>query len=259
MVKTQININEIKPFFSVNKIIPIENGATDSVYLLDDSYVLKIFENATARDLKNEIEILTVCKNLPVAKVKRDIFFIKNKPCLIYEKANGVNIKNPTKEQIAEIGLFLKEFHSLTKNIKTKNLLYTKKEAGSLVVKSKNAELLQAFNALNIDDTPNCVIHGDLFMDNVSFNGNKLECVYDFIECSGGHNLIDLGCVLIWCIDYNGLNLELANALFNAYEYSESLAKIIEYAKFVLIYYSAIREINGRNSVELINKLRSLN
>lgn len=256
MVKTQIDLSDIAPYFDVKKITQVENGATDSVYLLDDNYILKIFENASVADLQNELAILDICKNLPVAKAKSDIFFIANKPCLVYEKANGNNIAKPTKEQLNEIGIFLKKFHNITKNIQTKNMLYTKNEAKKLAV--QNIDMLSMLEKIDIDDTPNCVIHGDLFMDNVSFNGNKLECVYDFIECGNGNSLVDLGCVLIWCIDENGLNLELANSLFSAYGYSDSLAKIIEYAKFVLIYYSAIREINGRDSAELMNKLRSL-
>jgi hypothetical protein len=49
-VKTHITIDDLKPYIDVQNITPTIDGISDSVFILDDKYILKIFELTTKRD-----------------------------------------------------------------------------------------------------------------------------------------------------------------------------------------------------------------
>jgi homoserine kinase type II len=67
-------------------------------------------------------------------------------------------------------------------------------------------------------DLPRGVIHGDLFRDNVRFEGTRIAAVLDWESASDGVFLYDLVVVfLAWCYG-DSFELELARALFSSYE-----------------------------------------
>jgi homoserine kinase type II len=62
------------------------------------------------------------------------------------------------------------------------------------------------------------IIHGDLFRDNVLWDGPRLAAILDFEQASGGSFAYDLAvCVNDWCWD-GGPRLELARALLAGYQ-----------------------------------------
>src|SRR5690606_24915157 len=66
---------------------------------------------------------------------------------------------------------------------------------------------------------PHGIIHGDLFRDNVFFEGDKLTGVIDFYSAGVGFLLFDLAVVVNdWCRNENNtLDKERTNALLEAY------------------------------------------
>jgi homoserine kinase type II len=67
-------------------------------------------------------------------------------------------------------------------------------------------------------ELPRGVIHGDLFRDNVRFEGSRIAAVLDWESASDGIWLYDLVVVfLAWCYG-DDFELELARALFASYE-----------------------------------------
>ena len=73
-VKRDITLNDLKPYIDVQKITPTTNGISDSVFILDDKYVLKIFETASKEEIESELELISFCKDLKVSKIISEIF-----------------------------------------------------------------------------------------------------------------------------------------------------------------------------------------
>jgi homoserine kinase type II len=62
------------------------------------------------------------------------------------------------------------------------------------------------------------IIHGDLFRDNVLWEGGRLEAILDFEQASGGSLVYDLAvCLNDWCWT-DGPRLDLAGALLAGYQ-----------------------------------------
>lgn len=63
------------------------------------------------------------------------------------------------------------------------------------------------------------IIHGDLFRDNVLWEGDQISAILDFEQASGGSFAYDLAvCINDWCWTQNAPRLDLAQALIAGYE-----------------------------------------
>jgi len=80
-------------------------------------------------------------------------------------------------------------------------------------------ELARAAAAIEIRSAaPQGIIHGDLFRDNVLWEGGELSAILDFEQASGGSLAYDLGvCINDWCWT-DGPNLGLVRALLAGYQ-----------------------------------------
>lgn len=73
------------------------------------------------------------------------------------------------------------------------------------------------------------IIHGDLFRDNVLWEGPRITAILDFEQASGGSLAYDLAvCVNDWCwrSDHGGLRAELAGALLAGYARRRTLPDV---------------------------------
>lgn len=258
-IKTKISKKQLPKKYQKYNLIETVDGISDSVYLLDNIYVLKLFENQTKQQILNEQNLLNKLKNLKVPKVI-DIFTIDNKQTIIYTQILGNSIKQPKIEEIKQIGIFLKQQHNLTRNEKSSNIkLFEHKRVEELIISSKNEKLLKYFLAINIELKNDGIIHGDIFTDNVKFKDNKLMGVYDYNEACEGDFIFDLAVVsLSWCFDNKKLNNEKLKILLDAYNIQIDKITFVEYIKYALIYYSTMRYINSYNNDKLVSKLESL-
>lgn len=95
------------------------------------------------------------------------------------------------------------------------------------VVESGNAELARAaehirerldhYAPLRDPELPRGIIHGDLFRDNVLWNGRELAALIDFESASFGPFAYDLMvCVLSWCFA-DDFRVELVDGLLSGY------------------------------------------
>lgn len=68
-------------------------------------------------------------------------------------------------------------------------------------------------------DLPRGIIHGDLFMDNTMFEGDKLTGVIDFYHACEDYLIQDVSiALLVWCTDTNGVvNENLSQSLLKGY------------------------------------------
>ena len=251
-VKTYISIDDLKPYIDVKNITPTIDGISDSVYILDDKYILKIFELATKEEIENELELISFCSDLKVSKVIGNIFTIQDKYALIYEKAKGKSLKEVSKNDIFQIGTFLKEFHKITKDKSSTNQqLFTKDELYKLIIKTNHKPFFTLFDEIDIELKNDGIIHGDLFLDNATFFEEKLSCVFDFIQSCNGDFLFDLAVVAIsWCS-----TKEEILYLLKSYEANISYERFLPYFKYAILYYSVTRFLEEKDFSDLWKKI----
>ncbi len=255
-IKREISKRELPLKYQKYNLIPTTNGVSSTVYLLDNRYVLKLFSSQLDR-VNGEIELLNSISNLPIPKVI-DRFKIDNQIALIYTQIAGDIIKTPTKDEVSQIGNFLKEFHKQNIKIDSKEL-FSRDRLKELIISSKNITLLKYFNSIDIKLNRDGVIHGDLFIDNCKFRDGKLVGVYDFSDFSIGDFYFDLAVVSIsFCFRDSILNIELLKTLLDSYSASIKIEEFIEYIRYALLYYTTTRYISKYNYRELLDRLEIL-
>jgi len=89
---------------------------------LGDRFVLKLFEPDSS--IENELKVLNSLNSPLIPKVV-DSFKIDNLQALIYTQIQGNTLKSINRNQIREIGVFLKYFHQTTRDIGIKRDLYS--------------------------------------------------------------------------------------------------------------------------------------
>ena len=236
-----------------------KDGKTHSVYLLGDKYVVKIVSHEEHDALLNEQKLLDYLDSFTVPKlldiVQKEEFILA-----FYTQIQGKSIAIPKKEHIQQIALFLKQFHSFSKdfissNTKTYDTSYLK----TLVLQTQNLQLSHYFQTINCNLKNDGVIHGDLFWDNAKFQNDTLSGVYDFISASQGDFIFDLAVVAVsWCFDGPILVENKLNVLVDTYGLKIEKEIFIEYIKYALLYYITTRYLAQREYQELLEKLEQL-
>ena len=228
-IKTAISKDDLPLKYQGLSLIQTTDGVSDSVYLLEEQFVLKIFESPSLQTIENEKELLKRLSTLKVPQVV-DSFSIGEKPAVIYTQIAGQSADKPPTDQIRQIGSFLKEFHTLTKTL-----------------------------SVNIELKEDGIIHGDLFCDNAKFQNGVLSGVYDFSEACNGDFIFDLGVTAVsWCFEGHSLHKEKLEELTSSYGLDLEYERFKEYIKYALLYYATTRYINDRDYKELLMKLDNL-
>jgi homoserine kinase type II len=256
-IKRVVDIHDLQDIIQVGKILPTTDGASDTVYILDDKYILKIFENSHLNHLENEIHLLQLCNTLPVSKlVNNTIYSIQDKPALLYYKCDGQSITEVEEIHIKQIAFFLQQLHRTTSNVKSSNpQIFTKDYLQQLIVQTRYAPFQTIFNSLDdLSLSHDGIIHGDLFIDNALFENDTLSCVIDFSETCNGDFIFDLAvCAISWCTDEQEYQ-----TLLDAYGSDLKLSVFKLYVKYALLYYSVTRYLNKRNYQELLERIECI-
>ena len=245
-IKLTITKKDLKNILDVKTIVPTKDGVTDSVYIINNKYILKIFHNSTKQNLINEIELLKIIKKLKVVKIvkKYHILTIKNQPAILYKKCKGKSLKKVSKKDIIQIGRFLKLFHKITKNKQSTNKnIFKKKYLKKLIKKSNNKFLEKQYKKIDIKLKNDGIIHGDLFIDNAIFKQHNLSCVIDFSQACNGDFIFDLAVVAYsWCKTKQDIKL-----LIKSYNLAISFKKFTKYIFYAKVYYTTTRYLRDLN------------
>lgn len=241
------------------RLIETIDGVSDTVYLLDDKYVLKIFENSSKEQINNEYKLLNELKNINVPKVV-DIFQVDKKYAAIYTCIGGASIKSANLSHIKQIGVFLNQLHSQTSlKTNTNKKLFSVEHLKILIDSSKQSELLNHFNNINITLNDDGLIHGDIFLDNVKFKDDILSGVYDFSEVCEGDFMFDLAVIASsWCFDGDNINIKKLSCLLEGYGTKIEYEIFTNYIKYALLYYATIRHIDNRDFMQLARRIEKL-
>ena len=258
-IKQTITKEELPVQYQKYSLIETQDGMTHSVYLLDDQYVVKIVENDELEALQNEQELLKKLKDL---KTPQLLDIVKKEEYILafYTQIEGVSYANPTLSHVEQIALFLKKFHTISKNRTSSNpKIYDNEYLKQLIIETKNSTLLNHFDNIDCQLKNDGIIHGDLFYDNAKFQKNTLSGVYDFIEACEGDFVFELAVVAIsWCFENEILNKEKTVMLLDTYRLDIKYFDFKEYVKYALLYYVTTRYLDNRNYQELIKKLENV-
>jgi homoserine kinase type II len=258
-IKVKITQDELPLKYKTFHLKETKDGVTHSVYLLDSHYVLKIVEDTTKNTILAEQKLLKDLDGLCIPKLL-DIYQYPNYTMLFYSQMKGKSSYNPSIIQIEKIALFLKKFHSISKDLSSSNQkIYAKNHLKELIIQTNETLFLEYFEEINIQLKNDGVIHGDLFCDNAKFEDNELTGVFDFIEACEGDFIFELAVVTIsWCFEDDKLNTKKVQILLDTYGLNINIKEFNQYIKYALLYYTTTRYINNRNYKELFERLKSL-
>tara|TARA_B100000085_G_scaffold144638_1_gene131571 strand:+ start:888 stop:1853 length:966 start_codon:yes stop_codon:yes gene_type:complete len=225
----------------------IRQGIENTNYLLkskNEKFILTIFEK---RVLKKELPFfMKLMDQLSNSKINCPrplknkngdyLFKLKNKSACIVTFLKGKDKKTLNLKNCYDIGKIVAEMHSSTKKIK----LYRKNSMGiknlnplfnSIKFKSKKFTNIEKFLKINFTDIkkkwpkklPNGIIHGDLFIDNIFFNNNKVSGIIDFYFAANDYFMYEIAiCVNALCFDKSKnqfiLNKRKVRNLIKGYE-----------------------------------------
>ena len=225
----------------------IKKGIENTNYLLkskNKKYILTIFEKRVSkREIPFFIKLMEEISNSNIncpkpLKNKKGKYLIKlkNKTACIVSFLKGKDKKILNLKNCYDIGKMIGQMHSSTKKIK----LYRKNSMGiknlypllnSIKFKSKKFTNIEKFLKTNFKDIknkwpkklPSGIIHGDLFIDNIFFNNNKLSGIIDFYFAANDYYMYEIAiCVNALCFDKskNGfsLNKKKVKNLISGYE-----------------------------------------
>ena len=204
----------------------IKQGIENTNYLLkseNKKFILTIFEKRVS---KKEIPFfLKLMEGLNNSKINcpkplktingNYLIKLKNKTACIVSFLNGKDKKKLNSKNCFEIGKVVAQMHLVTKKMK----LFRKNSMGiknlnsllkSIKFKSKKSNNLEKFLASNLKNIqknwpkklPQGIIHGDLFMDNIFFNKNKLSGIIDFYFAGNDYLMYEIAiCINALCFD----------------------------------------------------------
>ena len=239
-VYTKINKKDIVSInnqFGIEKIIHfkgIKKGIENTNYLLKtkkNKFILTIFEKRVSdKEIPFFMKLMELLNNSNIncpkplrSKNGSHLIKIKNKKACIVSFINGkdkikLNLKN-----CYEVGKVIANIHQITKKIEIsrKNSMGIK-ELGPLLksikFKSKKFSNLQKFLTNNLKEIkknwpsklPQGIIHGDLFIDNIFFNKDKLSGVIDFYFAANDIFMYEIAiCINALCFDFKNSKFEM--------------------------------------------------
>ena len=231
-VYTKINKKEISYInrkFQIEKIIHfkgIKQGIENTNYLLrskNKKFILTIFEKRVSeKEIPFFMKLMDKLSNSKMScpKPQKDksgsyLIKIKKKTACIVSFIKGKDKKSLNLKNCYDIGKMVAEMHLSTKkiNLFRKNSMgikYLNPLLNSIKFKSKKFIKIEKFLKTNFKDIkmkwpkklPSGIIHGDLFIDNIFFNKNKISGIIDFYFAANDYFMYEIAiCVNALCFD----------------------------------------------------------
>jgi|TARA_B100000315_G_scaffold244365_1_gene268832 homoserine kinase type II len=225
---------------------PIEQGIENSNYFVtmekegvQTEFVLTLFEELTFDDIPffNQLSNHLYHYGLPVATARQTLdgmtsTILCGKPTLLFPKLPGEIVREVTPAHCTAIGEALGEIHDTVPSsgltrAKVRNLNWwhdcqaTLQEYLDSEERQLLADVVQTYDGLWPDgDLPAGIIHGDLFRDNVLFQGEKLTGIIDFYHACEDYFILDLAITVNdWCSQPDGtLDAARQRALVAGYQ-----------------------------------------
>ncbi len=232
-VYTEVSFDEAAQFLqslqlgALTDIRPCAGGIENTNYFVDTDqgcFVLTLFERLSAQQLPFYLNLTRHLaeRGIPVpAPFENDsgnlLHHLNGKPAAVVSMLRGKSQLLPTLAHCAKVGAMLARMHIAGQDFAStqpnlRGLSWLNATAPTLlthITPSQHSLLISelayqnhvaassAYRAL-----PTGVIHGDLFRDNVMFEGEALTGFFDFYFAGCDTLLLDIGvCLNDWCID----------------------------------------------------------
>lgn len=245
-VFTTLTLEEVQDCFqdfSIGKITELKGiaaGITNTNYFLiteTSRYVLTIFEANTIDELPYFVDLMSYLAEhaipcpAPIAdKQGIALRVIKDKPALLVSCLKGSDVDNPDESQCAQVGRVLAQMHVAgvafeQASNNQRDAVWRADTAAQVMDKLSEDDqvlLTQALafqEKLDLTALPKGVIHGDLFRDNVLFDGATLGGFIDFYYACHDVLAYDVAiAVNDWCLTETGeFDEPRLNAFMQAY------------------------------------------
>ncbi|MGZ5129735.1 MAG: homoserine kinase [Caldimonas sp.] len=231
---------------ALRELKPCAGGIENTNYFADTSegrYVLTLFERLRAEELPFYLELMKhlADRGLPVPGPHADasgklLLSLKGKPAAVVDRLPGEHHLAPDVADCASVGTMLAGLHLAAFDFALAQPNLRGLEWWIATVPTVLPHLEPELAALMSDELayqrrlaetpayaalPRGPIHGDLFRDNVMFEGHILAGVFDFYFAGVDSLLFDIAVALNdWCIDLESGRLveDRAEALVEAYE-----------------------------------------
>ena len=252
-VYTKINkgdISFINKKFDIEEIISfqgIKKGIENTNYLLkskNKKFILTIFEKRVSnKEIPFFMKLMDKLNNSKINCPKplknnngKYLIKLKNKTACIVSFLNGKDKNKLNLKNCFEVGKIIAQMHLVTKNINLsrKNSMGIKNLdplLKSIKFRSNKFSNLEKFLANNLNEIkknwpkklPKGIIHGDLFIDNIFFNKNKLSGIIDFYFAANDYFMYEIAiCINALCFDNKKskfkINKQKIKSLIQGYE-----------------------------------------
>jgi homoserine kinase type II len=260
------DIQEIVSRYKLNllEFTSIEVGAGNTNYLVSTNqhqYILTIFEIDQLRveKLCRLLKLLAENK-FPTTQVHKlengsELTSYQGKPVVLKPYISGQVKKKLKGKMLDQLGEALAKLHAIPNpSFLSQHHAYGKETFHHLIGQDKNRGyekwLQQKYAYLNTSIPPflpNGLIHGDLFYDNVLFEGKKLKAILDFEEACHYFKIFDLGmCIVGCCTKEAEVKLKKARSLVSGYQKLRVLEKQEKESLKLFVEYAAIATSSWR-------------
>ena len=241
LINSKFDIDEIKSFQGIRK------GIENTNYLLKtkkEKFILTIFEKRVSnREIPFFMKLMDSLNKSKIScpkplKDKNENYLIKlkNKNACVVSFLKGKDKQILNINNCYQVGKIISQMHSITKKLKfsRKNSMGIKNLnplLKSIKFKSKKNSNLEKFLTKNLSNIkknwplklPSGIIHGDLFVDNIFFNKNKLSGVIDFYFAANDFFMYEIAiCINALCFDKKNnkfkINKQKVKNLIKGYE-----------------------------------------
>ena len=252
-VYTKINkgdISYINKQFGIEEIISfqgIKKGIENTNYLLkskNKKFILTIFEKRVSnKEIPFFMQLMDKLNNSKINCPKplknndgKYLIKLKNKTACIVSFLKGKDKNKLDLKNCFEVGKIIAQMHLVTNNINLsrKNSMGIKNLdplLKSIKFRSNKFSNLEKFLINNLKEIkknwpkklPKGIIHGDLFIDNIFFNKNKLSGIIDFYFAANDYFMYEIAiCINALCFDNKKskfkINKQKIKSLIKGYE-----------------------------------------
>ena len=231
-VFTTLSLQEVCTWlrdFDLGDIVELRGiaaGITNTNYFViteNNRFVLTIFEKNELGELNYFVRLMThlakhgvPCPQPILDKEGVALHILHNKPSLMVSCLKGRDIAIPSAEDVKQVATTLANLHLAGQTFKEASVNQrdrqwreqTAHKVASFLTSTEQKMLQNELNyqhGLDVSHLPHGVVHGDLFRDNVLFDGEKLSGIIDFYYACDDILLYDVAiAVNEWCLQHNG-------------------------------------------------------
>ena len=246
-VFTTLNLDEVRTWiapFGIGELLALKGiaaGITNTNYFVETDqarYVLTVFEKNDFDELPYFVDLMShlsahgILCPMPIKdQAGIALHRIQGKPALMVSCLKGQDIAHPNLAQISAVAETLAKMHvaGLTFHAQSHNQrgqgwrVMTAQQVMPKLNTTQQSLLkkeLDFQHSLDLTSLPHGVIHGDLFRDNVLFDGDQLGGFIDFYYACHDVLIYDVAiAVNEWCIAEDGtLEADKLQAFLSAYQ-----------------------------------------